>query len=70
MHNWWYLDPSEFSVVRKSIEGLEEDFDLPVPLPTQFGGTVEVDFTVQKKADHGHNMMEFDIKTSTEAAML
>lgn len=42
---------------------------MPVPLPTQFGGTVEVDFATQKKADHGHNMMEFDIKTSTEAAI-
>ncbi|CAD8211212.1 unnamed protein product [Paramecium pentaurelia] len=37
--NWTLLHPSQFHLVSKTFEGLEEPGQCPVPIPTTYGGT-------------------------------
>jgi len=68
--NWRLMTADEFTVETKDIEGIGEAESHPVPLPKEFGGDQELDLTQKHdNKDHGPNMMEFNIKTSTEEAL-
>lgn len=67
--NYEFLDPSEFSLITKELDG---DFaGVPpahvFPYPARFGGTLSDDAPAQSHA-HDDNMMAFSITTSAKAA--
>lgn len=68
--NWRLMTPEEFESHRYPIEGFPEPDENPVKLPQQYGGTLEMNMEENNNArNHGDNMMEFDIRTSTEEAI-
>ena len=64
------MEPDEYEVEVREIAGFGEPGNNPVPRLKQFGGKLDEEPTgkVDNK-DHGPNMMEFDIKTSTDQAL-
>ena len=56
------LDPSEFSIIEKRVEGMEANPVQCFPLPQKYGGTAQ-DNDPNVKSDE----MVFDIKTTTAA---
>lgn len=71
--NWVFLDASEYAIETKELEDFSEPDKIPVPIPTQYGGELEIDF--EKLAQKGREkneedgMMEFDIKVGADAAI-
>ncbi|CAK66950.1 unnamed protein product (macronuclear) [Paramecium tetraurelia] len=57
--NWTLLHPSQFHLVSKSFEGLEEPEQCPVPIPTTYGGTCTKKI-ILGSADQKANGLEFD----------
>ena len=61
--NYQFLDPSEFKVVSKSIEGVDQKPVMAFPYPQKYGGTLDDDANknVEQKDD---NMKAFGFNTS------
>ena len=67
------MEPEEYKVERYTLEDFDEPpTEFPIDIPTQYGGKQELDLATVgagQNKDHGANMMEFNIKTSTEEAI-
>lgn len=67
--NYEFLDPSEFSLISKTLEGDLEDVPPAhvFPYPARYGGTLSDEVPAQSHA-HDENMMAFSITTSAKDA--
>jgi hypothetical protein len=66
--NYEFLDPSEFSMVTKTLEG---DYPAPIapfPTPQRYGGTLLDDANQRAVPQHDDGMMAFSIHTSAKDA--
>jgi hypothetical protein len=62
--NFQILDPSQFSILERPIEGIAQKPTLVFPYPQRYGGTVDDDAKFESKEE---GMQAFDIKTSSQS---
>jgi hypothetical protein len=63
-----FLDPAQFTMQSKQLEGVEGNADLVFPYPVRYGGTLPDDLNIQgEKKEEGE--MAFSIHTGAEEAL-
>lgn len=62
--NFQPLDPAEFRIIERPIEGVQQKPTLVFPYPQRYGGTVDDNVKFESKEE---GMKTFDIKTSSQA---
>ena len=65
--NYQFLDPSQFKIITKEIEGFEEKPVLVFPYPQKYGGSLADDAN-EGLANYNEGMLAFSITTSANDA--
>jgi hypothetical protein len=65
--NFSFLDPSEFKIISKEIEGIDEQPVVVFPFPQKYGGSLADDANAGL-ANHNDGLMAFSITTSAADA--
>ena len=65
--NFSFLDPSEFKIISKEIEGVDEQPVVVFPFPQKYGGSLADDANAGL-ANHNDGLMAFSITTSAADA--
>jgi hypothetical protein len=60
--NYEFLDPSEFKIITKAVEGIEQKPVLAFPYPQKYGGSMSDDANkVYEKKDDGMHSFGFNV---------
>ena len=60
--NYSFVDPADFKIIEKSVEGLKQKPVLVFPLPQRYGGTIPDDANLQhEKKDDGLMAFGFNV---------
>jgi len=62
--NFHPIEPAEFKILEKPIEGIAQKPTLVFPYPQRYGGTLDDHIVFENKEE---GMKAFDIKTTTSA---
>ncbi len=67
--NYEFLDPAEFQLIRKELEGHDEELEVVFPYSEKYGGTLSEEANDQARAgNHDDGMMAFNINVSAKEA--
>lgn len=66
--NYQFLDPAEFKIITKELEGIPEKAQLVFAFPERYGGTIPDDANFHELKENDDSLMAFSINVSQQEA--